>query len=83
VAKVQRGCACFSGEAMSRLKLGKASQPLREAVQGLGRGWGSTRRAGHGDRAWAVVAGGGAWFPRRTPVIFGSGGALGAQVHTT
>ena len=43
---------------MSRLKLGKASQPLREAVQGLGQGWGSTGRAGHGGRARAVMAGG-------------------------
>jgi hypothetical protein len=39
--------------------------------------------AGHGGRAWAVVAGGGACLPRRTPVITGSGGALGAQVETT
>jgi hypothetical protein len=42
---------------MSRLKLGKSSQPLGEAVQGLGRGWGSTGRAGHGGRARAVMAG--------------------------
>jgi hypothetical protein len=81
VAKVRRGCARFSSEAMSRLKLGKASHPLGEAVQGLGRGWGSTGKAGHDDRARAVMAGGGACFPRRTPVITGSGGAFGAQVH--
>jgi hypothetical protein len=42
---------------MSRLKLGKASRPLREAVQGLGRGWGSTGGAGHGGRDRAVMAG--------------------------
>jgi hypothetical protein len=63
-AEVRRGCARFSGEAMSRLKLGKASQPLGEAVQGLGRGWGSMEKAGHGGRARAVMAGGGACFPR-------------------
>jgi hypothetical protein len=57
VAEVQRGRARFSGEAMSRLDLGKASQPLGEAVQGLGRGWGSTGRASHGDRARVVMAG--------------------------
>jgi hypothetical protein len=51
-AEVWRGCACFSGEAMSRLKLWKASQPLEEAVQGLGQGWGSTGRV-----ATAVVLG--------------------------
>jgi hypothetical protein len=43
---------------MFRLKLGKASQSLGEPVQGLGRGWGSTRRAGHGGHARAVMAGG-------------------------
>jgi hypothetical protein len=31
-AEVRRGCARFSGEAMSRLKLGKASQYLGEAI---------------------------------------------------
>jgi hypothetical protein len=30
--EVRRGCARFSSEAGSRLKLGKASQPLGEAV---------------------------------------------------
>jgi hypothetical protein len=44
---------------MPRLKLGKASQPFGEAVQGLGRGWGSSGRAGHGGRARAGMAGGG------------------------
>jgi hypothetical protein len=58
-AEVRRCRARFSGEAMPRLKLGKASQPLGEAVQGLGRGWGSSGRAGHGGRAQAVMAGGG------------------------
>jgi hypothetical protein len=67
---------------MPWLKLGEASQPLGEAVQGLGRGWVLTEKTGHNDRAWAVMAGGGARFPRRTPVIFGSGGALGARVQT-
>jgi hypothetical protein len=79
-AEVRRGCARFNGEAESRLKLGKASQPLGEAIQGLRQGWGSTGKAGHCGRARAVVAGGGACFPRRTLVISGSGGALGAQV---
>jgi hypothetical protein len=41
---------------------------------------GSTGKAGHGGRARAVVAAGGACFPRRTPVITSSGRALGAQV---
>jgi hypothetical protein len=43
---------------MSRLKLGEASQPLGEAVQGLGRGWELTGRASHGSRARVVMAGG-------------------------
>jgi hypothetical protein len=67
---------------MPRLKLGEASQPHGEAVQGLGRGWGALERVGHDGRARAVMVGGGARFPRRTPVIFGSGGALGARVQT-
>jgi hypothetical protein len=44
---------------MPRLKLGKASPPLGEAVQGLGRGRGSSGRAGHGDRARVGMSGGG------------------------
>jgi hypothetical protein len=40
-------------------------------------------KAGHDGCARAVMAGGRARFQRRTPVIPGSGGALGAQVHTT
>jgi hypothetical protein len=68
---------------MPQLKLGEASHPIREAVQGLRRRWGSTERTGHHDRARAVMAGGGARCPRRTPVISGSGGALGARVQTT
>jgi hypothetical protein len=67
---------------MPRLKLGEASQPLGEAVQGLGRGWGLLEKIGRDGRARAVMAGGGACFTRRTPVIFGSGGALGARVQT-
>jgi hypothetical protein len=67
---------------MPPLKLGEASQPLGEAIQGLGRGWGSLEKTGHDGRAWAVMAGGGARFQWRTPVIFGSGGALGARVYT-
>jgi hypothetical protein len=39
------------------LKLGKASQPLREVVQGLRRGWGSTGMAGHGGRSSEEEAG--------------------------
>jgi hypothetical protein len=68
---------------MPGLKLGEASRLLGEAVQGLGRGWGSSEKTGHDGRARAVVAGGGARFQRRTPVISGSDGALGAQVHMT
>jgi hypothetical protein len=76
-----RLCSLHKG-AGSRLKPGKASHPLGEAVQGLGRGWGSTEMADHDVRAREVVAGGGACLSRRTPVITGSGGALGAQVKT-
>jgi hypothetical protein len=43
---------------MPQLKLGKASPPLGEAVQGLGRGWGSSGRTGHDGRAPAGMAGG-------------------------
>jgi hypothetical protein len=81
-AEVRRGCACFSVEAGSRLKPRKASQPLGKAVQGLRRSWGLMERAGHGGQARAVVAGGGACLSPRTPVITGSGRALGAQVKT-
>jgi hypothetical protein len=66
---------------MPRLKLGEASQPLGKVVQGLRRGWGSLEKVGHDGRARAVMAGGGACFQWQTPVISGSGGALGAQVH--
>jgi hypothetical protein len=57
--EVRRGRFCFSGEAMPRLKLGKALLLHGEAVQWLGRGLGSSGRAGHGGRARAVMAGGG------------------------
>jgi hypothetical protein len=67
---------------MPRLKLGEASRLHGEAVQGMGRAWGSTEGAGHNGRARAERAGGGACFPRRTPVISSSGGALGARVQT-
>jgi hypothetical protein len=59
VTEVRRGWSCFSGEAKPQLKLGEASQPLGEAVRGLGRSWGLSGRAGHGGRAWAGMAGGG------------------------
>jgi hypothetical protein len=68
---------------MPRLKLGEASRLHWEAIQGLGRGWGSTKKAGHDGRAWAEMAGGGACFSWRAPVISGSGVALGVQVPTT
>jgi hypothetical protein len=80
--EVRRGWIRLSGEAMPRLKLGEASRLHEEAVQGLGRGWGSTEGASHNGRARAVMASGGACFPRRTPGISGSGGALGARVQT-
>jgi hypothetical protein len=67
---------------MPRLKLGEASQLHGEAIQGLGRGWGSTEGAGHDGRARAVMAGGGACFSRRAPVTSGSSDALGARVPT-
>jgi hypothetical protein len=67
---------------MPRLKLGEASRLHWEAIQGLGRGWGSTGKAGHNGRAWAEMAGGGACFSLRDPVISGSGEALGVQVPT-
>jgi hypothetical protein len=67
---------------MPRLKLGEASQLHWEAIQGLGRGWGSTETVGHDGRAWAEMAGGGARFSRRAPVISGSGEAQGVQVPT-
>jgi hypothetical protein len=59
VTEVRPGRFCFSGEAMPRLKLGKALPLHGKAVQGLGRGLGSSGRAGHGGRAWAVMTGGG------------------------
>jgi hypothetical protein len=59
VTEVRRGRFYSSGEAMPRLKLGKASPLHGEVVQGLRRGLGSSGRAGHGGRARAVMAGGG------------------------
>jgi hypothetical protein len=67
---------------MPRLKLGEASRLHWEAIQGLGRGWGSTEKAGHDGHAWAEMVGGGACFSRRAPVISGSGEARGMQVPT-
>jgi hypothetical protein len=67
---------------MPWLKLGEASWLHWEAIQGLGRGWGSTEKAGHDGRAWAEMAGGGARFSRRAPVISGLGEARGVQVPT-
>jgi hypothetical protein len=67
---------------MPRLKLGEASRLRWEAIQGLGRGWGSTEKAGHDGRAWAEMVGGGACFSRRAPVISGLGEARGVQVPT-
>jgi hypothetical protein len=62
--EVRRGRSHFSGEAMPQLKLVEASRLLGEAVQGLGRGWGSSEKTGHDGRAHAVVAGGGARLQR-------------------
>jgi hypothetical protein len=64
---------------MPRLRLGEASRLHGEAVQGLGRGWGSTEGASHDGRARAVMAGGGACFSRRAPAISSSGEALGVR----
>jgi hypothetical protein len=64
---------------MPRLMLGEASRLHWEAIQGLGRDWSSTERGGHDGRAWAGMAGGGARFSRRTPVISGSGEARGVR----
>jgi hypothetical protein len=41
-----------------------------------------TGKTNHNGRTWAVMASGGARFPRRTPVISGSSGALSARVQT-
>jgi hypothetical protein len=82
VAEIWRGCARFSGEAMPRLKLGKASQPLGEAVQGLGHGWGSTGRAGHSGRARAVMAGDGASCSGQSLANSGLGGTEGVRGST-
>jgi hypothetical protein len=67
---------------MPRLKLGEASRLHGEAVQGLGRGWGSTERVGHDGRARAEMGGDGACFSQRAPMISGSSRALGARVPT-
>jgi hypothetical protein len=67
---------------MPRLKLGEASQLHWKSIQGLGRGWGSIEKVGHDGRAWVEMAGGGACFSRRAPMISGSGEALGVQVPT-
>jgi hypothetical protein len=64
---------------MPRLKLGEASRLHWEAIQWLGRGWSSIERGGHDGQAWAGMAGGGARFSRRTPVISSSGGARGLR----
>jgi hypothetical protein len=82
VTKVQRGWIRLSGEATPRLRLGEASWLHGEAVQGLGRGWGSTEGAGHDGRARVVMAGGGACFSRQAPAISASGEALGVRVPT-
>jgi hypothetical protein len=67
-AKVRRGRARCSGGLGSRLKLGKASRPLGEAFQGLGRGWGSTEK-GWPQRSCSG-SGGGRW---RLPLAVNSG----------
>jgi hypothetical protein len=67
---------------MPQLKLGEASRLRWEAIQGLGRGWGSTEKADHDGRAWAEMVGGGACFSRRAPAISGLGKARGVQVPT-
>jgi hypothetical protein len=63
-AEVRQGRAHCSSWVGSGLKLGRASRPPGEAVQGLRRGWGSTKKVGHGGRARVVVAGGGACLSR-------------------
>jgi hypothetical protein len=63
--------------------LGKASRPLGEAVQGVGRGWGSMGMAGHDGRAQAMVAGGGACSLRQTSMISGAGRSEGGRGSTT
>jgi hypothetical protein len=47
----------------------------------IGWGWGLIEKTSHNGRARAVMAGGGARFPRWTPVISGSGRALGTRVQ--
>jgi hypothetical protein len=82
MTEFRQGWIRLSGETKPWLKLGEASRLHGEAVQGLGRGWGSTEGAGHDGRAWAEMAGGAACFSQRAPVISSSGGALGARVPT-
>jgi hypothetical protein len=64
-----------SAQAWGSFTTSRGSRPGARARLGL------TGKAGHDGRARAVMAGGGACFQRRTPVIPGSGEALGAQVH--
>jgi hypothetical protein len=64
----------------ARQGLGSSLGKLHSLSGKSSKGSGSMGKAGHGGRARAVVAGGGACLSWRTPVISGSGGALGAQV---
>ena len=50
-----------------------------ERSRGLGEARVQQKGGGHDGRAWAGMAGGGARFSRRTPVIFGSGEARGVR----
>jgi hypothetical protein len=72
------------GESASQVRqcLGSSLEKLHNFMGKRSRGWGSTGGVGHNGHARAEMAGSGACFPRRTPVISGSGGALGARVQT-
>jgi hypothetical protein len=76
------------GESASPVRqcLGSSLEKLHDFTGKRSRGWGEaggpTEGAGHNDRARAVMASGGACFPRRIPAISGSGGALGVRVQT-
>jgi hypothetical protein len=50
-----------------------------ERFRGLGEARVQQKGGGHDGRAWAGMAGGGARFSRRTPVILGLGGARGVR----
>jgi hypothetical protein len=55
--KFRRVCSHCSGGAGPRLKLGKASRPLEEAIRGLGSSGGGQEWFGHGGHLRATLTG--------------------------